>query len=89
MKPGFSFNPRWKEELVCETPWATFVVEITMGKLHVYFPDEQKWMRITAGELQGHWHDIIGELKQWGAAQGIPVSFDSEAWLQLEKTNSA
>ena len=41
----FSFTPQWKEELVCRTPWAVFTVEITMGVLHVYFPDEAAWKK--------------------------------------------
>lgn len=89
MKPGFSFSPCWKEELVCKTPWATLSSRSPLGKLHVYFPDEQKWMRITAGELRDHWHDVVEELTQWGTVQGIPITIDSEAWLQLEKADSA
>jgi RimJ/RimL family protein N-acetyltransferase len=38
------FNPRWKEELVTVSDEGILIFELSMGTLHVYFPDEEKWL---------------------------------------------
>lgn len=78
------FEPRWKEELVCRTPWAVFVVELTMGKLHVYFPDEATWKKSTPPRLHDRWAGIARELGRWCRGQNIPLSIVPDAWIHLE-----
>lgn len=81
----FSFTPKWKEELVCRTPWAAFTVEITMGVLHVYFPDEAKWKKDLLGHLHDKWSEVVQELGRWCEKEKIPLSLVPDAWIELHK----
>jgi hypothetical protein len=85
MSKEYEFSMRWKEELVCDTPWATFVVEITMGSFHIYFPDEEKWKKTVIPEMADRWGEVTRALNDWAKAQNIPVSCVSDAWLEFIK----
>ncbi len=78
----FQFTPRWKEELVCECAEGKFVVEITMGVLHVYFPAEARWDREAPAWAKGRYVEILAELTQWCATQKIPLTVDDKAWVE-------
>ena len=81
----YSFKPRWKEELVCETPHADFVIEITMGELHVYFPTQERWLSLVPECLHSEYNQIIQELENWCRKQNIPFTCDFQAWVNIEK----
>ena len=81
---SFSFTPKWKEELVCETPWAKFTVEMTMGSLHVYFPNEEKWKSSVPEHLHDKWAAICVELQPWCQKHDTLFSTDSSAWIEFE-----
>ena len=40
---GITLRGRWREELEAVSAEGTLVFEFTMGKEHVYFPDEKAW----------------------------------------------
>jgi len=42
-KNGITLRGRWREELEAVSADGTLVFEFTMGKEHVYFPDEKAW----------------------------------------------
>ena len=42
--PGINVTARWKEELVAVAAEGTLIFELTMGTLHVYFPDHDAWL---------------------------------------------
>ena len=84
-----AFSPRWKEMLDCCTPWGSFAVELTMGVLHVYFPDEAKWKKDVPARLREKWPDIVGELRRWCENQNIPLSIVSDAWIEFPNEKRA
>ena len=85
----FSFQPKWKEELVCSTPWAIFTVELTMGVLHVYFPDEAKWKKALPEHLHAKWGEVVQELERWCKKESIPLSLVPDAWIELHGEEKA
>jgi hypothetical protein len=85
----FSFTPRWKEELICRTPWAVFTAEITMGVLHVYFPDEAKWKKDLPEHLHDKWAQVVQELESWCKNQNIPLSLVPDGWIELHHEENA
>jgi len=52
--PALTFQPRWKEELVCSCELGSFVVEMPMGVLSVDFPDEENWLTQAPVWAQPH-----------------------------------
>jgi len=62
-----------------------FCVEITMGVLHVYFPDEAMWKKSAPAHQQDKWPAISDELRRWCAQQKIPLSIESDAWVDFPK----
>jgi hypothetical protein len=75
--------------LDCHTPWGDFAVELTMGVLHVYFPDEAKWKRDVPALLQEKWPEVVDELRRWCEKQKIPLSIVSDAWIELPHAKKA
>ena len=43
----FTFQARWKEELVCTGPGGSFILELPMGVLSAYLPTEESWKEKT------------------------------------------
>ncbi|HXT10491.1 MAG TPA: hypothetical protein VN873_02935 [Candidatus Angelobacter sp.] len=41
------FKPRWREELQAISPEGKLIFELTMGRLHVYFPDQDRWLALA------------------------------------------
>ena len=57
------FNPRWREELVAASEEGVLVLELTMGKYHVYFPSESKWMESVPDWAKEKWEIYFGSLQ--------------------------
>ena len=49
------FNPRWKEELEAISDDGILIFELTMGKLHVYFPGQERWKECVPDWARGKW----------------------------------
>lgn len=63
----FSFQARWREELVVTGPGGGFVLELTMGVLTAYLPTEAAW-RLNAPEWATDlWPTLKAELEDWCA----------------------
>ena len=41
----FDFQPRWKEEWVVTGAGGSFVLDLPIGVLSAYLPDESEWSR--------------------------------------------
>ena len=61
----FKFTPRWKEELVCEGPGGSFVLELPMGNLSAYLPTEDEWKRRAPSWAKELWPILRAELEEW------------------------
>jgi len=59
------FNPRWKEELVAVSDEGVLILEIAMGILHVYFPDEQKGLVSVPGWAKEKWQAYLDACTDW------------------------
>ena len=78
----FTFSPRWKEELVCSGPGGEFVLELTMGRLVAYLPDEAAWAQKSPPWARAHWAELRDELEQWCRANdaGFVVDATAHVW---------
>jgi len=61
----FTFQPWWKEELVCTGPGGSFVLELPMGILSAYLPTEEVWKRAAPAWAHELWPDLKSELEAW------------------------
>ena len=61
----FTFQARWKEELVCTGPGGTFVLELPMGVLSAYLPTETAWKDKSPAWAHDLWPVLRTELEQW------------------------
>jgi len=69
----YTFQPRWKEELVCTCKQGSFVLELTMGQLTVYLPTEEDWQKRAPAWAKDHWPQLHSQLKSWCAGSNIPL----------------
>ena len=79
----FTYQPKWKEELVGSYGEHKFIVELTMGKLGVYFPEEAKWESAAPAWAKGKWSEARDETIAWCEAQRIPFVIDQAAWVSF------
>jgi hypothetical protein len=77
--PIFTFQSRWKEELVCTCALGSFVLEMPMGVLSVYFPTESAWRHNAPSWARAHWAGIQKQLDQWCRQNKIPLYIDETA----------
>ena len=61
----FSFQPKWREELVCTGPGGSFVLELTMGVLAAYLPTEEAWGSKAPVWARDLWPVLKVELEAW------------------------
>jgi hypothetical protein len=69
----FRFQPRWKEELVCECALGILVLDMTMGVTVVYLPNAQAWVSFAPLWAKPHWHTLHDQLQTWCSSQNIPL----------------
>lgn len=83
----FIYNPKWKEELVGNYGDYYFSVELTMGILHVYFPEESTWANNAPDWAVGKWSEARDVAKEWADSQNIPFTIDKAAWVDFHNKN--
>ena len=88
MEP-IKFNPRWREELVAVSDEGVLILEIAMGTLHVYFPDEAKWLTSAPDWARAQWQVYRDACTQWCKENRIPISVVNNTFMYEEKTNSS
>jgi hypothetical protein len=74
-----TYQIRWKEELVGTYGDHSFIVEITMGKLHVYFPVETRWEVNAPPWAAGKWAEVRDATREWAERENIPFTVDQTA----------
>jgi hypothetical protein len=75
----FTFQPRWKEELVCICPLGKLVLEMPMGVPSVYIPSEQAWQNAAPAWALPYWQALHLQLVKWCADHGFPLHVDKSA----------
>lgn len=61
----FSFQPRWKEELVVTGSGGAFVLDLPMGVLSVHLPLETTWQEQAPEWARSLWSVLKEELEEW------------------------
>lgn len=82
---GIEFRPRWREELEAISPEGKLIFELTMGQMHVYFPDEARWQALAPEWAQGQWSRYVEACQSWCASNGIPLSIVPDAHFSEER----
>jgi hypothetical protein len=78
------FTARWKEELVASSPDGKLIFELTMGQLHVYFPDEACWLARAPAWAKDKWQTYMEACQEWCRSR-IPISVVGDAYIFEEK----
>ncbi len=79
------FQPRWKEELVASSKDGVLIFELTMGKYHVYFPDQKLWASSVPAWAQDKWNLYYTECCKWCSQNHIPISITERGFVYEEK----
>ena len=82
------FNPRWKEELVAVSDGGVLILELAMGTLHVYFPDESKWLASVPDWAKEKWKDYLEACNTWCRENRIPISIVNNTFVYEEKKDN-
>jgi hypothetical protein len=78
-EPIFTFQVRWKEELVCSCSEGSFVLEMPMGVVSVFVPSQDLWPSKAPTWAKGYWSALHGQLSQWCAAHNLPLHIEDSA----------
>ncbi|MEI9808911.1 MAG: hypothetical protein WDO16_14165 [Bacteroidota bacterium] len=81
-----TFNPRWKEELLASSNEGVLIFELTMGQLHVYFPDAEQWKKVVPAWAGEKWEVYVQACTDWCKENKIPISITHDAYVYEEKT---
>jgi hypothetical protein len=79
------FNPRWREELVATSDEGVLILELTMGKYHVYFPSHDKWKETAPGWAKEKWEVYLSATRNWCSQNNIPISVVDNGLVYEEK----
>ena len=75
----FTFQPRWKEELVCTGTGGSFVLELPMGVLSAYLPTEDVWKQKSPPWARDLWPILRTELEEWCTENKAQFFIDESA----------
>jgi hypothetical protein len=75
----FTFQPKWKEELVCTGPAGSFVLDLTMGTATAYLPTERAWVDKAPWWAKRLWPVLHDELQTWCRANDVGFVIDAGA----------
>lgn len=75
----FTFNPRWKEELICTGPGGTFVLELAMGVLTAFLPTEDVWRSNAPAWARDLWPVLKTDLEAWCENSKVRLVIDESA----------
>ncbi len=81
MNPYIQFEPRWREELVATSSEGKLIFELTMGELHVYFPDELLWNKSVPEWAKEKFEVYMEACKKWCEGKGIPFTIAESTFV--------
>jgi hypothetical protein len=80
----FTFNVKWKEELVVTGPSGRqFTLELTMGILTAYLPAEFNWSQKAPYWAIDLWPTLKHDLEAWCAENNAKLVIDASAWVDF------
>ena len=82
------FAPRWREELVATSAEGKLIFELTMGEMHVYFPDEKRWETLVPAWAKDKRQHYLDACSDWCRQNNIPVSIVENTFVYEEKNSS-
>jgi hypothetical protein len=62
----------------------SFVVELTMGVLTVYFPTQTKWEALAPEWVRHQWQRVREDLAAWCEQQKMPLVIEDHAWVSFD-----
>ena len=77
------FQPRWKEMLDGKLGEKKFTVELSMGRLHTYFPTQEIWKREAPEWAAGLWDTAQEQARIWCEENKIPFDIDEHTWVEF------
>lgn len=77
----FTFQSRWKEELVCTAPGGSFVLTLTMGVLMAHLPTEAAWAEKAPEWAKDLWSVLHEDLHAWCQSHKAELLIDASAWV--------
>lgn len=86
MSYPIQFNPRWKEELLATSADGVLVLELTMGKLQVCFPDQNLWEANVPTWAKDKWFLYRMGCEKWCKQQGIPFTVVERGFVYALKS---
>jgi len=84
-KNGITLRGRWREELEAVSSEGTLIFEFTMGKEHVYFPDEQAWAAHAPAWARDKRPIYLDACEAWCKEYRYPISIVPDAQMHEEK----
>ena len=81
MSVTIEYAARWKEELVGTINGNHFVVELTMGRLHVYFPTESVWEAGAPEWAKGKYLIARDAAEEWAEKNKSGFAVEDNTWI--------
>jgi hypothetical protein len=74
----YTFEPRWKDELICGGAKGKFVLDFKMdgGAGPVYFPNEEAWEESCPAWAKGEWGVVKEQLVEWCREKKVKIKED-------------
>jgi hypothetical protein len=77
--PHIEFKPRWREELEAISPEGKLVFEFTIGRFHVYFPDQLRWRALAPAWAKDQWQTYYSACQRWCHQNRYPITVVADA----------
>jgi hypothetical protein len=75
----FTFQPRWKEELICTCTAGSFILQMPMGVVSVDLPSLEAWSAAAPSWAKALWSTLYAELSEWCALHKFPLYVSDSA----------
>lgn len=84
-KKTIIFKRRWREELEAITDEGKLIFEFTIGRFHVYFPTQERWIAQVPLWARDRWEEYKNACEAWCQRERTPISFVNDAHVYYEK----
>jgi hypothetical protein len=81
--PQYTFQARWKEQLVCCAGAQQFVLEFPMGIPTIYLPTKSRWRTVAPAWASDHWDYLYDQLGRWCKAEDVQLVVDETAQVDV------
>lgn len=84
-KNGITLRGRWREELEAVCADGTLIFEFTMGKEHLYFPDEKAWAAQAPDWARDSRAAFLDACEAWCREYRYPISIVPDTHIYEER----